>query len=94
MAPGSVLTTNVIGNPVTNTVTTTTTSLVTVAGTTSDGSSARWKALMPGEANFEAFKVVGHSLFALLAGLLGAVIARRYHARQERALEAGREAPV
>ena len=44
--------------------------------------STRWKSLLPGAANYEAFSVVGHSLFALLAGILGMVIARRYQARQ------------
>ena len=41
--------------------------------------------MLPGAANYEAFSVVGHCQFALLAGLLGMVIARRYQARQERA---------
>ena len=50
---------------------------------------ARWKAVLPGAANYESFSVVGHCLFALLAGLLGMVIARRYEARQERDLETG-----
>jgi hypothetical protein len=42
----------------------------------------RWKLMLPGAANYDAFNVVGHCLFALLAGLLGTVIARRYQARQ------------
>jgi hypothetical protein len=43
----------------------------------------RWQSILPGAANYEAFSVVGHCLFSLLAGLLGAVIARRYQARQD-----------
>jgi hypothetical protein len=42
--------------------------------------------MLPGAANYEAFSAVGHRQFALLAGLLGMFIARRYQARQERAL--------
>jgi hypothetical protein len=54
--------------------------------------SQKWKAMLPGAVNYEAFSIVGHCLFALLAGLLGMAIARRYQARQERALETGPEA--
>ncbi len=36
-------------------------------------------------ANRDAFLLVGHSLFALLAGLAGGMIAGRLHARRERA---------
>jgi hypothetical protein len=54
--------------------------------------SQKWKAMLPGAVNYEAFSIVGHCLFALLAGLLGMGIARRYQARQERALETGPEA--
>jgi hypothetical protein len=43
----------------------------------------RWKSMLRGAANYDAFSVVGHCLFALLAGLLGIVIARRYQARQD-----------
>jgi hypothetical protein len=43
-----------------------------------------WKLFMPGAANYEAFSVVGHSLFTLLAGLLGMVIAVRCQANQAR----------
>jgi hypothetical protein len=48
--------------------------------------------MLPGAVNYEAFSTVGHCLVALLAGLLGMAIARRYQARQERALETGPEA--
>lgn len=51
----------------------------------------RWARLLPGAANLEAFSIVGHCLFAVVSGLLGMVIARRYQARQERALEADQE---
>lgn len=52
-------------------------------------SADRWKSMLPGAANYEAFSIVGHCLFALLAGLLGMVIARWYQARQERVVETG-----
>jgi hypothetical protein len=42
-----------------------------------------WKLMLPGAANHDAFNVVGHCLFALLAGLLGIVMARRHEARQD-----------
>jgi hypothetical protein len=38
----------------------------------------RWKAILPGTANSEAFQSVGHCLFALIAGLLGAFVALRF----------------
>ena len=82
--PATVLTTNVASGPLGNIFTTMTTSQFTP---TSGGTSARWKANLPGAANYDAFGVVGHCLFAFLAGILGMVIARKYQARQERALE-------
>jgi hypothetical protein len=84
---GTILMSDVTPGPLANTVTTTTTSQLSVASGTGNFTSARWKAILPGAANYEAFSVVGHCLFALLAGPLGMVIARRYQARQERALE-------
>jgi hypothetical protein len=54
--------------------------LASVATTTTPN---RWKFMLPGAANYDAFGVVGHCLFALLAGLLGIVIATRYQARQD-----------
>jgi len=42
-----------------------------------------WTSMLPGAANYDAFSVVGHCLFALLAGLLGIFIATRYLARQD-----------
>lgn len=42
----------------------------------------RWRAMLPGAANYDAFQSVGHCLFALLAGLLGAVVARRFANRR------------
>jgi hypothetical protein len=86
---GTVLTSNVTPGPLANSVTTTTTSQFAVTGLASGGTSARWKAVLPGATNYEAFSAVGHSLFAVLAGLLGMAIARKYHARQERAPEVG-----
>lgn len=44
----------------------------------------RWPILLPGAANQEVFVRVGHCLFAMLAGISGACIACRFHARQER----------
>ncbi len=38
----------------------------------------RWRSMLPGAANYEDFMGVGHCLFALLIGLLGAFIARRF----------------
>jgi hypothetical protein len=67
-----------------NTVTTTRISRSTVTNKVSGDTSARWKILLPGAANYEPFSVVGHCLFALMAGLLGMVIARRYQGRQQR----------
>ena len=83
----TILTSNVSPGPLPNTITTTTTSQYAVTSGAGDGTSARWKSLLPGAANYEAFSVVGHCLFALLAGLLGMLIAWRFQARQERALE-------
>jgi hypothetical protein len=85
---GLVLMSNVGPGPLANTVTTTTTSQFAVTSGASSGSSARWKALLPGAANYEAFSIVGHCLFALLAGLLGAAIAAWFRKRDERAEEA------
>jgi hypothetical protein len=44
-----------------------------------------WNRLLPGAANYEPFSVVGHCLFALLAGALGAAIAEWFRKRRERA---------
>ena len=38
----------------------------------------RWKVFFPGAANSADFQNVGHCLFAMLAGVLGAIIARRF----------------
>jgi uncharacterized membrane protein len=70
-----------------NTITGITTSQFTVANTLTSNRPTRWQTLLPGAANYEAFSAVGHCLFAVLAGLLGMVIARRYQKRQERTLE-------
>ena len=43
-----------------------------------------WRSLLPGAANYQPFVTVGHSLFALLAGLAGALVACRFYARRER----------
>ncbi len=70
--------------PLANTITTTTTSPVIVGTAVTGTSPTGWGSLLPGAANYPAFSVVGHCLFALVAGLLGMVVARRYQARQER----------
>ena len=88
---GTVLTSNVTPGPLANTFTTTTTAQLAVTGGPGGNTSARWKAMLPGAANYEAFSAVGHCLFALVSGLLGMVIARRYQARQGRAQEADQE---
>jgi hypothetical protein len=88
VVPPSILTSNVTPGPLANTVTTTTTSQYFVSSAVSGDTSARWKSLLPGAANYQAFSVVGHCVFALLAGLLGSVIARRFDARRARASEA------
>ena len=45
----------------------------------------RWRSMLPGAANFDAFQRVGHALFALFAGLVGGTVAAWLHARRERA---------
>jgi hypothetical protein len=83
---GTVLTSNVTPGPVANSVTTITTSQLTLTNSVGVATPAPWKSLLPGAANYQAFSVIGHCLFALLAGLMGIVIALWYHARQRRAL--------
>ena len=39
----------------------------------------RWRSLLPGALKYNFFLLVGHSLFALLAGLIGGAIARWFH---------------
>lgn len=46
------------------------------------GTPNRWSRLLPGAADYDAFAAVGHCLFALLAGILGAMIARGFEKRQ------------
>jgi len=43
----------------------------------------RWRTLIPATVNYEPFLRVGHALFALVAGWVGAVISCRLHARNE-----------
>ena len=49
----------------------------------------RWRATLPGAANFDAFQRIGHSLFALLAGLVGGTIAAWFYARRTTSRERG-----
>jgi hypothetical protein len=44
----------------------------------------RWRSALPGAANHDAFDRVGHSRFALLAGLVGGTIAVWFYARRVR----------
>ena len=46
-----------------------------------------WKVLLPGAANRDSFNAVGHCLFALLAGLLGAFIAGRFEKQRLATIE-------
>ena len=73
---------NVSPQPMTGPATTGTTSQVWQAISANPVGLNRWKAILPGAANDEAFRVVGHCLFALLAGVLGVAIARWFEARQ------------
>jgi hypothetical protein len=41
-----------------------------------------WRSLLPGAAHYEQFLRVGHGLFAVLAGLVGATIASHFHSRR------------
>jgi hypothetical protein len=85
--PGNVVLSNVTPGPTANTLTTTTVSRITAANVVSVDTSARWRLLLPGARNRDAFSAVGHCLFTVLAGVLGMVIARGYHARHERAVD-------
>lgn len=38
----------------------------------------KWKVILPGATNYEAFQAVGHCLLALIAGLMGAFVGRRF----------------
>jgi hypothetical protein len=44
----------------------------------------RWRSLLPGAVNHDDFLSVGHSVFALLCGLVGAAVASWFHARRMR----------
>ena len=48
------------------------------------GSADRWRSWLPGAANTNEFRCVGHCLFALLFGLAGTVVGRIFYARRER----------
>jgi hypothetical protein len=54
------------------------------------GTPNRWKVILPGAANSEAFQSVGHCLFALIAGLMGAFVARWFKKGCREAVERGR----
>jgi hypothetical protein len=80
-----------ITGPITSTITTTPNAQWISANSPGPGVSQGWKAILPGAANYDAFSAVGHCLFALLAGFLGAVIARWFETR--RAATITEEAP-
>jgi hypothetical protein len=84
---GLVLTANNRPGPIANTFTTTTTSQLALVNVANSNLAAPWGSLLPGAANYEAFSVVGHCLFALLAGLLGTIISRQMFTRQARRSE-------
>ncbi len=46
----------------------------------------RWRSALPGAANHDQFLRIGHSLFALLAGLVGGTVAVWFWGRRERAV--------
>jgi hypothetical protein len=48
-----------------------------------------WAPFLPGAANGEAFKSIGHSLFALMAGWIGAVVSRRMFEHRSALVESG-----
>jgi hypothetical protein len=77
------LTATVAGGPPTAATLTVSNSVPIQLALVAKPSTNRWQFLLPGAADYQAFSIVGHCLFALLAGLLGVFIARRYHARQD-----------
>src|SRR5262249_32017559 len=79
---GTVLLGNGSPGPITSTITTTPNARWIAANPPGLTSAQGWKAILPGAANYDAFSTVGHCLFALLAGPLGAVIARRFERRR------------
>jgi hypothetical protein len=91
-SPGTIILASTRPGPLNLVTTTTTTSAPTPDPASTAVTSNRWKSLLPGAANYEAFSIVGHCLFALLAGSLGAMIARWFRRRRERAEEARRVA--
>jgi hypothetical protein len=92
MGQGTIILANTRPGPF-NLMTTTATTSAPVPDPASAAATAnRWRSLLPGAANYEAFSIVGHCLFALLAGSLGAAIARGFGRRRERAEEASRVA--
>jgi hypothetical protein len=43
----------------------------------------RWRAMFPGAANRDQFERAGQSVFVLLAGLVGGIVATRFYARRQ-----------
>lgn len=52
-------------------------------------SADRWRSWLPGAANTDEFLRVGHSLFALLSGLVGTVVGRTFYVRRKRSEDVG-----
>ena len=82
MGQGTVFVSSGSPGPMANTLTATPNARWVAANPPGPAVAQGWKAILPGAANYDAFSTVGHCLFALLAGLLGAVIARRFERRR------------
>jgi hypothetical protein len=91
-SPGTIILADIRPGPLNLVTTTTTISAPNPDPTSTAITPNRWKSLLPGAANYEAFSIVGHCLFALLAGSLGAMVARWFRRRCERAEQASRAA--
>ena len=52
-------------------------------GTPPSTTNSAWKAMLPGAANLEAFSTIGHCLYTLIAGLLGAAVALRCESKRD-----------
>ena len=59
--------------------------ILTVATPASSPSANRWKSFLPGAANFDQFQRIGHCLFTLITGFVGAAINSWFFTTRERA---------
>jgi hypothetical protein len=87
-----ILDSSMSGIPSSSAVTTFTATNLAAAGPADPATVNVWKQLLPGAAGYEPFSAVGHCLFALLAGLVGALLARRFEKGRERAASASETA--